>query len=62
MARKFATVLTLLVCLSSLVSAQGLVANASKDDWEEINFEFNSSVLAGARTGMSVDRTDREEC
>ena len=46
MARKLATVLTLLVSLSSLASAQGLVASASKDDWEEINFEFNSSVLA----------------
>ena len=25
--------------------AQGLDTPASKDDWEEINFEFNSSVL-----------------
>src|SRR5580704_1879547 len=25
--------------------AQGLDTQASKDDWEEINFEFNSSVL-----------------
>ena len=28
------------------ISAQGLDTNASKDDWEEINFEFNSSVLS----------------
>jgi hypothetical protein len=27
------------------VCAQGLDTKASKDDWEEINFEFNSSVL-----------------
>src|ERR1700722_15233561 len=27
------------------VSAQGLETRASKDDWEEINFEFNSAVL-----------------
>src|SRR5437667_9091872 len=27
------------------LSAQGLETKASKDDWEEINFEFNSSVL-----------------
>ena len=26
-------------------SAQGLDTHASKDDWEEINFDFNSSVL-----------------
>src|SRR6202521_1636945 len=25
--------------------AQGLDTQASKDDWEEINFDFNSSVL-----------------
>jgi hypothetical protein len=28
------------------LSAQGLNTNASKDDWEEINFEFNSAVLS----------------
>ena len=26
--------------------AQGLKTNASRDDWEEINFEYNSSVLS----------------
>src|SRR5437899_4172121 len=26
--------------------AQGLQTKASKDDWEEINFEFNSSILS----------------
>ena len=28
-----------------LLFAQGLNTQASKDDWEEINFEFNSPVL-----------------
>jgi hypothetical protein len=32
------------VCLCA--SAQGLNTQASKDDWEEINFEFNSAVLS----------------
>ena len=27
------------------LSAQGIDTRASKDDWEEINFDFNSSVL-----------------
>lgn len=46
MVRRFAILLTALVSFSSLVVAQGLTAVASKDDWEEINFEFNSAVLA----------------
>jgi hypothetical protein len=28
-----------------MASAQGLDTRASKDDWEEVNFEFNSAVL-----------------
>ena len=32
--------------LATLAFAQGLNTSASKDDWEEINFEFNSSVLS----------------
>jgi hypothetical protein len=36
----------LLIVGASLVLAQGLTTNATKDDWEEINFEFSSSVLA----------------
>jgi hypothetical protein len=32
--------------LLSQVSAQGLDTRASKDDWEEINFEFDSAVLS----------------
>lgn len=46
MFRKF----TLLLAVSGIVAAsgyaQGLSTNASKDDWEEINFEYNSSALS----------------
>jgi hypothetical protein len=31
---------------SALLAAQGLTTTATKDDWEEINFAFNSSVLS----------------
>ena len=31
--------------LAACLAAQGLDTKATKDDWEEINFEFNSSVL-----------------
>jgi hypothetical protein len=35
------------VCFcAALVSAQGLTTTATKDDWEEINFEFNSAILS----------------
>src|ERR1051326_5881491 len=45
MLRKCA-VIGILACLVAALSyAQGLNTNATKDDWEEINFEFNSSVL-----------------
>jgi hypothetical protein len=41
--------LAALACVAGLsamsVYAQGLDTKASKDDWEEINFEYNSSVL-----------------
>src|SRR5947207_2109954 len=42
---RFSVALVLLAQSASWVSAQGLNTTASKDDWEEINFEFNSSVL-----------------
>src|ERR1700684_2170005 len=45
MLKKFATLLVLLPLIAISVSAQGLDTRASKDDWEEINFEYNSSVL-----------------
>src|SRR5689334_24966015 len=31
---------------ASSMFAQGLQTKATKDDWEEINFEFNSSILS----------------
>src|SRR3977135_4362662 len=34
-----------LLFVALFIFAQGLYTTASKDDWEEINFEFNSSVL-----------------
>src|SRR5271154_1169431 len=46
MSRKF----TLLLALTGIAAvssyAQGLSTNASKDDWEEVNFEYNSSTLS----------------
>src|SRR5258707_14909370 len=39
------SVFLLLPLLAASVYAQGLDTQATKDDWEEINFEFNSSVL-----------------
>ena len=44
--RRYATVLFLFSIFSSSLYSQGLNTTASKDDWEEINFEFNSAVLA----------------
>jgi hypothetical protein len=38
--------LTLFSAFSVCIFAQGLDTRASKDDWEEINFEFNSAVLS----------------
>jgi hypothetical protein len=43
--QRYATLLVLFSFLSSCLFAQGLNTTASKDDWEEINFEFNSPVL-----------------
>src|SRR5260370_15259045 len=31
---------------ASTLFAQGLQTSATKDDWEEINFEFNSAILS----------------
>jgi hypothetical protein len=36
---------TLLMLLAACLLAQGLTTTATKDDWEEINFEFNYSIL-----------------
>jgi hypothetical protein len=45
MFNRFAALLAVLPLVAVGVSAQGLDTKASKNDWEEINFEFNSSVL-----------------
>ncbi|MEO7145168.1 MAG: OmpA family protein [Bryobacteraceae bacterium] len=39
-------VATLFSTLAACAFAQGLNTSASKDDWEEINFEFNSAILS----------------
>src|SRR5947209_7312778 len=44
--RRYAALLFLFSLFSSCIFAQGLNTTASKDDWEEINFEFNSSILS----------------
>ncbi|MGD0202129.1 MAG: OmpA family protein, partial [Bryobacteraceae bacterium] len=36
----------LLSVCASILAAQGLTTTATKEDWEEINFEFNSSILS----------------
>lgn len=45
MARKTATLASLL-WLTGILSAQGLNTTATKDDWEDINFELNSPILS----------------
>src|SRR5438876_8898231 len=37
---------------ASSLFAQGLQSKATKDDWEEINFEFNSSILSDGYPSM----------
>jgi hypothetical protein len=51
MARKAAT-LTSLLWLTGILSAQGLNTTATKDDWEDINFELNSSILSDGYPSM----------
>src|SRR5712664_836848 len=43
--KRAASIISLGLFASSLF-AQGLQTKATKDDWEEINFEFNSSILS----------------
>ncbi|HLW77295.1 MAG TPA: OmpA family protein, partial [Bryobacteraceae bacterium] len=45
MLKRFGGLLCLLPFAVVALHAQGLNTSATKDDWEEINFEFNSSVL-----------------
>ena len=42
---RYAALACLVALFSPVLLAQGLNTQASRDDWEEINFEFNSSVL-----------------
>ena len=46
MPRTLAKLSSSLLLLSGLMWAQGLSTSATKDDWEEINFEFNSAILS----------------
>ena len=50
MQQRFLTSLTLTAIAALMMipsmSAQGLDTRASKDDWEDINFEFDSAVLS----------------
>ncbi|HLJ44771.1 MAG TPA: OmpA family protein [Bryobacteraceae bacterium] len=46
MLRTYTTLITLSCLLVACSWAQGLDTKASKNDWEEINFEFNSAVLS----------------
>lgn len=43
--QRYAMLLVLFSLISSCLYAQGLNTTASKEDWEEINFEFNSPIL-----------------
>src|ERR1700726_392239 len=43
--RQIASVMALGL-FGSCLFAQGLQTKATKDDWEEINFEFNSAILS----------------
>lgn len=43
---RFVMLLTLFSAFTASIFAQGLDTRASKDDWEEINFEFDSAVLS----------------
>jgi hypothetical protein len=43
--QRYFSLMFLFTLLSSCLFSQGLNTTASKDDWEEINFEFNSPVL-----------------
>src|SRR5579862_909887 len=45
MVRRCIALLSTALLVGTGLWAQGLDTQASKDDWEEINFEFNSSVL-----------------
>ena len=43
--QRYISILFLFTLFSTFAFAQGLNTTASKEDWEEVNFEFNSPVL-----------------
>lgn len=46
MLRKCTALTALSIFFAAYICAQGVNTRASKEDWEEINFEFNSAVLS----------------
>jgi hypothetical protein len=50
--QRYATMLVLFSLFGACLFAQGLNTGASKDDWEEINFEFNSPILTDGFPSM----------
>jgi hypothetical protein len=44
--KRIASLAALIAILASALFAQGLTTTATKNDWEEINFEFNSHILS----------------
>ena len=46
MLRKWTTLVVLVSILAAGAYAQGLNTSANKDDWEEINFEYNTATLS----------------
>ncbi len=44
--RRTLGLLAVVCTCAALLPAQGLTTTATKDDWEEINFEFNSAILS----------------
>ncbi len=46
MFQRYTAIAALLLCCTTCLLAQGLNTRATKNDWEEINFEFNSSILS----------------
>jgi len=46
MLRQWTTLIALSFLVAAGAGAQGLNTHASANDWEEINFEFNSAVLS----------------
>jgi hypothetical protein len=55
--QRYLPLLALFWLFSAWLPAQELIVTASKDDWEEINFEFNSHILTdGFPSLLSANR------